>query len=620
MTRKSELKKSLEDFFYSGEMRTYETDRTQRLALVNTFLTVGLFGLLYLGIANILREGYWQGIVEVSAALVSMVSIVLLRKTKEIETIAFIETAKIFVIVLYLFITGSVGNTGLLWQPFFPIVAFGLNRRRNGVIWIFTYFVAMATMWVLNTNLNLWTSYSTIQLSRTMLGVVFMTFFIYIYESIMSEDLKYIRTKNNQLSKANKELRGHIDKVDEAKKELKHVVKELKDKNKQLEEIKSAMLNVLEDIEDEKEFTAEERNKLETIIESIGDAVFVVDSNRNIILVNNITEEMTQYSKRDLIGKKYSKHLRFLHEKDDTDASSFIEEVFELGNVISMPEDTVLVRKDGTKLAVNDSASPVFSESGDIIGCVVVFRDTSQEREIDRMKSEFVSVASHQLKTPLTGIKWVVESLLDDKSELTDENKALVLEIFKSNERMIDLVNDLLNVSRIESGDKFILDAKENDIISIIKQVIKDQSAFAAKENVIITLDEDIPEALVVSVDKDKILQLFNNLISNAVKYAKDEGSVKVGVDNTHEKNIVITVQDDGIGIPRNQRKRIFEKFFRADNVYKSESEGTGLGLYISRAIAEAHGGDIWFKSNEDKGSIFYISLPKILAVKKENK
>jgi len=258
-----------------------------------------------------------------------------------------------------------------------------------------------------------------------------------------------------------------------------------------------------------------------------------------------------------------------------------------------------------------DPHRPGFSESDkDFVRLMGAWVSATLERqEIDRMKSEFVSVASHQLRTPLTGIKWFAELMLKGKAGvLSAEQKDFLQQIFDSNERMIKLVNDLLNVSRIETGTKFVITKTSTDLIPILRSLTVELVALAAAHTV--TLKLSLPEKLVLNVDEEKMRQVLQNLMSNAVKYSKAGGVVEVGLLEPKEAGFVtLFVKDSGLGVPEKQKPRMFEKFFRADNVQTAETEGTGLGLYIAKAIVEGHGGKLWFESTENVGTCFYIKL-----------
>ncbi len=235
-----------------------------------------------------------------------------------------------------------------------------------------------------------------------------------------------------------------------------------------------------------------------------------------------------------------------------------------------------------------------------------------KEIEINNMKSEFVSVASHQLRTPLTGIKWFGELLLKGKAgALTPDQKDFIQQMFDSNTRMINLVNDLLNVSRIDTGKKFTIEKKPVDLVPIVQSLFTELVAVAEQHTVTLKRAADFPTELMLTVDGEKIRQVIQNLLSNAVKYSKENGVVEITCDTSKKTKIIFSIKDTGLGIPAAQQPRMFEKFFRADNVQTKETEGTGLGLYIAKAIVEGHGGEIWFESQENVGTTFYFSLPR---------
>jgi signal transduction histidine kinase len=217
------------------------------------------------------------------------------------------------------------------------------------------------------------------------------------------------------------------------------------------------------------------------------------------------------------------------------------------------------------------------------------------------------------LRTPLTIVKWTAGNFLNnDNKNITDEERALLRQIFTGNERMIKLVNDLLNVSRIETGKQIIIVRKQADIMtSVIGQAVNGQLKVAEEKGVTINLPPHKHPP--ISMDPEKMGIVFENLLNNAIKYSKKGGRIEMGC-KTDENNIIISIKDAGIGIPQAQQPMIFKKFFRGTNV-GTEELGTGLGLYIAKAIVEAHGGKIWFKSKLNKGTTFFVSLP--LKIKK---
>jgi len=354
----------------------------------------------------------------------------------------------------------------------------------------------------------------------------------------------------------------------------------------------------------------QENDKIQTIIQGIGDAVFVIDKDKKIIVFNKKAEELSGFSFAEAINKPYKEVLNFVFEKDGKVNDRFINDAFATGNEQKMANHTMLIKKDGSKISVADSAAPLKDKNNNIIGCVVVFRDTSREREIDKAKSEFVSVASHQLKTPLSGIKWISEILLGDKlCKPNRKQHEYLLDIHNSNEKMIKLVNDLLDISHIETGRKFDIIKKETDIVKIVDQILLDNRQLINEKKVRIIKCKGTPKKFLLNVDGEKFSQAYNNLINNAIKYSKTDGQIEIGCEHK-EKSIVFMIKDHGIGIPQDQQNKIFSKFFRADNASSQETDGTGLGLYIAKSIIEAHDGKIWFESKEKIGTTFYFELP----------
>lgn len=355
-----------------------------------------------------------------------------------------------------------------------------------------------------------------------------------------------------------------------------------------------------------------EQKKLEVILQSVGDGLFVLNKNKKIMLANKATEKLSGHSQKELIGQKYTTRLKFINEKTKKPHTEFVDNIFKTGQISIMSNHTALVRKDKKMVPVADSAAPLKDKDGKVIGCVVAFRDVTREREIDQMKSEFVSIASHQLRTPLTGIKWFVQLLMNEKTKgFSEEQIDFLQQIFISNERMIKLVEDLLNVSRIETGHKFNIVKKLTLIFPIVKEVIDNLAIPLKNKKITIKMPAHCSRKLELFVDAEKMYQVFYNLIDNAVKYSRENGVIKLGCShNKKGEEVVFYVKDNGLGIPKYQHKRIFQKFFRADNVMVTETSGSGLGLYIVKAIVEAHGGNIWFESTENKGTTFYVALP----------
>lgn len=228
--------------------------------------------------------------------------------------------------------------------------------------------------------------------------------------------------------------------------------------------------------------------------------------------------------------------------------------------------------------------------------------------EANRLKTEFVSIASHQLRTPLTGIKWAI-NLMTQKgdNQLTKEQLERLKTIEESNQRMIDLVNDLLNVSRIEQR-RLGLKLQEVDLGETLKEIVDEYVVVtnATNTSLSLSLEKDLPKT---KADFQGIKLVIHNLIDNAIRYSKPKGKIEVKL--IRQKNFLrCEIKDWGVGIPERDKKNIFKKFFRSQNVMKHQTEGTGLGLFIAKAIINASGGNINFKSQEHEGSTFWFELP----------
>lgn len=229
---------------------------------------------------------------------------------------------------------------------------------------------------------------------------------------------------------------------------------------------------------------------------------------------------------------------------------------------------------------------------------------------LDKMKSDFVSLATHQLRTPLSGARWSLSMLINgEMGPLSTEQKLFLMKTYESNNRMITLINDMLHADRVDSGTlafKFI----PTNIVYLLESVITDLQVLAElkKVKIVLAADENIPDLL---VDPENMRIVLQNLIDNAIKYSKDGTSVTITV--TMKEGVVeLAVQNQGIGIPKEQQKNIFKRFFRAPNAVHTETDGSGLGLYIVESIVKKHKGTIRFTSEENKGTTFFVTLPII--------
>ncbi len=233
-------------------------------------------------------------------------------------------------------------------------------------------------------------------------------------------------------------------------------------------------------------------------------------------------------------------------------------------------------------------------------------KENQKITQLDKEKSEFVSTVTHQLRTPLSAIKWTLDILLkEDAGPLASEQKALVMKAYESNERIINLIKDMLGVDRVESGGADFA-FFEISLLDLVNNIVAEFQSQVERRGIKLTIKSD-PAMPKVPVDPQKMRAVLQNLIENALKYTNKSISINIGVDNGFAK---VTVSDDGIGIPKEKHGDIFKRFFRAENAMKRDPEGSGLGLFIVRSILQRHGGDIQFESNEGEGTKFVFTVP----------
>jgi len=243
-----------------------------------------------------------------------------------------------------------------------------------------------------------------------------------------------------------------------------------------------------------------------------------------------------------------------------------------------------------------------------IIGTVIV-QGFDKLLQANKMKTEFIRIASHQLRTPLSSLRWANDLLMQGGglSKPTHEQEEYLEIIRDSNQRMLKLINDLLDVTKIEMGN-LPMELKPADIKSVAQEVVFDLNPLAKANNVVLNLKIKDGLSLVLS-DQEKCKMVFTNLIDNAIKYNKGKESVDIAAEKRGDF-IRVSIQDEGVGIPKAQQKNIFQKFFRSDNIMKHQTVGTGLGLFIVKAIIDANKGRVWFESQEDEGTTFYFEIP----------
>ncbi len=232
-----------------------------------------------------------------------------------------------------------------------------------------------------------------------------------------------------------------------------------------------------------------------------------------------------------------------------------------------------------------------------------------RDKTISQAKSEFISIAAHQLRTPLSTIKWTFQMLLEDEmGKLTKEQKKFLRRGNETNERMIQLINDLLSVSRIEEG-KFGFEFKKASLVDVVENVVQEEKLRAEKNEISFEFNKPEKEFPQIVMDPEKITMVVANLVDNSIKYTPSEGKIEINITRSG-KFLQFSISDTGVGVPNKQMSRLFSKFFRGENAMRMQTEGSGLGLFLVKNIVERHGGEVWAESEEGEGSTFYFTLP----------
>lgn len=344
---------------------------------------------------------------------------------------------------------------------------------------------------------------------------------------------------------------------------------------------------------------ATEKRELEATLQSLLAGVVVVGRTGRVMLMNAAA--------RNILGVTQE------------DGGRPMEEVVRDGAIIELLKSALSTGEDqAEELSLGSDHSEriyqvqtamVRNEESQLMGVVAIFNDITELRNIERMKTEFVSTVSHELRTPLTSIKGFVRTLLEDTENYydTDTRHEFYNIIDQECDRLTRLISDLLNVSRIEAGRPLHLNWQPVEVPQIVRKVVANQRSYTDRHEIDVEVDDDLP---VITADQDKLDQILTNLLNNAIKYSPEGGTIHVKVHRDND-NVVFSVSDPGIGIPAEHLPKLFQRFHRVDTGDTRKAGGTGIGLYLVKHLVEAHGGEIGVESEVGKGSTFTFKLPE---------
>lgn len=365
----------------------------------------------------------------------------------------------------------------------------------------------------------------------------------------------------------------------------------------------------------------EERDLLEAILETTNDAIIMIGRDNRVVTINPQFETFFSLAAHETVGQPLDKLVEFIRQRDDlpTDLANLLLSLgadsnqnaggdFEIGT----PAQRVLVWY----------SAPVHTPDGAHVGRLYAFRDVTQERQIDRMKTEFVSLVSHELRTPLTAIRGFAEFMLEgDAGPLSTDVRDYVQIIQLNAERLSSMINDILDLTRIEAGRIELRPDHHdlNDILAVVLLAIQPQTE-KRHQQLFIDVPEDMP---LVWVDQARIAQVMTNLLDNAIKYTDDGGLITVRAQIAGPADlpdganpdvmlpaVLVSVEDTGQGIVPEDQANLFNRFYRSSQVQQQQIQGSGLGLAIVKSFVELHGGKIWLHSELGKGTVFYFTIP----------
>ncbi len=333
-------------------------------------------------------------------------------------------------------------------------------------------------------------------------------------------------------------------------------------------------------------------------IQNLDEGILIFDENKNLYFLNKKAEDLLKVRGGEILGKNIAEFKNF----------SFFKPIFE---ILGLGLSNVI----GQRVKIDEKVLKITSVDlivgGEKKGDLIILEDITRESLIEKAKSEFISLIAHQLRTPISSMRWMLKELIEEKKGKLNENqKEFLKEIYLNSERIVQFLDDLLSTIRIEEG-KFLRKKEFFSLEAIVELVIKLFESEIKERKIQLKYKRPKKRLPLVKIDVEGIKTVVENLLDNAIRYTPEGGEVEISlIAPLTETEVQFSIKDSGIGIPESEKERIFSKFFRASNAIKKETEGSGLGLYICKNIIQAHGGKIWFESKEGEGTVFYFSLP----------
>lgn len=503
---------------------------------------------------------------------------------------------------LKVFFYSILGIIGILIAAISGFIVPSFVSNQNGLIVIITLITLLSVF------INI---YVIIKISRLISannerGFKLINTQLEAYESGENREISPKRfpfTNRETFEKLQEVLANSSENTEKLERDKNNALELMEEIKKELDVQKEATLRVLKEIEEEKEISqarAQELKKFQLAVQEASEHIVITDDQGIILYSNPAGKVILGIDPEEMLGKELISLWSDKQLFETIWSNAFYNKESNIKEITNS-------RIDGSQYISELNIAPILNDSEEVIFMVLIQRDVTKAKEVDKMKTEFISLASHQLRAPLAAIRWSLESLLDNiGGQLNDNQKNFTQDAYDSTTRMVDLVNGLLNVSRIESG-RLVIEPKPTDIRELVEGVIKEVTVLAnEKQHTInVNLDEHIP---VINLDSKLIRNVYLNFLTNAIKYTRPRGTVTVNIKVDGE-NLLSEIKDNGYGIPQEEQSMLFNKFFRASNARSLETEGTGLGLYLVKSIINSSNGSIWFESTTE-GTTFWFTLP----------
>jgi PAS domain S-box-containing protein len=518
--------------------------------------SLGIFGSLHITTHPQNSVGYLELVG--SAAL--LLNLAILRLTRRVGLVKNMFLLIVLAFLGLMLVTGGTAGTGVFWTFVFPVTAFFLAGKRAGVVWLASLLVLILVVWALSASGAITIPYDGVTLRQLAISLLVVTVGIYAYQHT-----------REQLTTESRESRAEL---------------------------------------------RAEKIRADVIVQHIAEGIITTDARGKVTFMNDTAQKMLGWQARELTGKSFIEVVPMLDEAGNEIPAEGRPMYHSLSSGESQTMNARYRRKDGASIPVSVTGTPLII-NGKTAGVIGTFRDISEEQDVVRAKSEFVTLASHQLRTPLSAVSWTTELLLNgDAGSLSREQREHVTAIYRSNQRMAALVSEMLIVSGLDLHSLPVI-PQSIALDQLASALVKEQTVAHAGRHPRIHEVYD-PSLQPFKCDPEIMKLILRNLISNAIKYTPKKGEVTVAITprpagklHPHSKgSIEFTISDTGYGIPRSATGKLFSKFFRAENIARRDTDGTGLGLYIVKSLLDYVGGRISFRSEEGKGATFTVLLP----------